>query len=99
MLVDEVQDLNHASTRLLQSLCGPGTALWAVGDGLQSFYWFRGADPSAVADFADTFGGSTIALDRTYRATPEVASAFAAFTSTMPRGRGWPAACSTWSVA
>ena len=92
VLVDEVQDLNHASTRLLQSLCGPGTNLWAVGDGRQSIYRFRGADPAAVADFADTFGGAMVALDRTYRATPEIVAAFAAFTAAMPHGPGsWTA--------
>ncbi len=92
VLVDEVQDLNHASTRLLQSLCGPGTTLWAVGDGRQSIYRFRGADPTAVADFADAFGGSTMALDRTYRATPEIVAAFAAFTAAMPQRPGsWTA--------
>lgn len=92
VLVDEVQDLNHASTRLLQSLCGPGTTLWAVGDGRQSIYRFRGADPAAVADFADAFGGATMALDRTYRATPEIVAAFAAFATAMPHGPGsWTA--------
>ena len=92
VLVDEVQDLNHACTRLLQSLCGPGTTLWAVGDGRQAIYRFRGADPAAVADFAQTFGGSTVALDRTYRATPEIVRAFAAFTAAMPHGLG------TWTA-
>ncbi len=92
VLVDEVQDLNHAATSLLESLCGPGTSLWAVGDGRQSIYRFRGADPGVVSGFADTFGGSTLALDRTYRATPQVVAAFAAFTSDMPGGAGsWTA--------
>ncbi len=87
LLIDEVQDLNHASTRLLQSLCGPGTTLWAVGDRRQSIFRFRGADPTAVAAFSDAFGGSTMALDRTYRATPEIVTAFSAFTAAMPQGR------------
>ena len=92
VLVDEVQDANHAATRLLQSLGGPGTTLWAVGDGRQSIYRFRGADPTAVADFADAFGGTTMALDRTYRATPEIVGAFEAFSGIMAQGRGsWTA--------
>ncbi len=45
-----------------------------------------------MSDFAATFGGSTLALDRTYRATPQVVAAFAAFASAMPGGAGsWTA--------
>lgn len=88
VLVDEAQDLNVAATRLLQSLCGPGTTMWAVGDARQSIYKFRGADPTAVTDFPDAFGGATLALDRTYRATPEIVGSFSAFTSAMPGGAG-----------
>lgn len=90
VLVDEFQDFNHAGVRLLRTLCGPGTSLWAVGDARQSIYRFRGAKPGVVERFAETFGGGTIALDQTYRATPDIVGAFAGFAAGM---RGGPA---TW---
>ena len=43
VLVDEYQDVNRASTRLLKTLAGDGKRLWVVGDARQSIYRFRGA--------------------------------------------------------
>jgi len=43
VLVDEYQDVNRSSVRLLTALCGDGRNLWAVGDAKQSIYRFRGA--------------------------------------------------------
>lgn len=43
VLVDEYQDVNHSSVRLLKALCGDGENLWVVGDAKQSIYRFRGA--------------------------------------------------------
>jgi superfamily I DNA/RNA helicase len=43
VLVDEYQDVNRSSIRLLQALCGDGENLWVVGDAKQSIYRFRGA--------------------------------------------------------
>ncbi|WP_404790615.1 UvrD-helicase domain-containing protein [Altericista sp. CCNU0014] len=42
VLVDEYQDVNRSSVRLLQALCGDGENLWVVGDAKQSIYRFRG---------------------------------------------------------
>ena len=86
VLVDEYQDVNSASVRLLQSLAGPGTGLWAVGDGRQSIYRFRGAGPGNVGRFAETFGGETLALGHNYRSGGPVVSAFSAFSGAMPGG-------------
>ena len=43
LLVDEYQDVNRASTRLLRAVAGDGNRLWVVGDARQSIYRFRGA--------------------------------------------------------
>ena len=42
VLVDEYQDVNRSSIRLLTALCGEGRNLWSVGDAKQSIYRFRG---------------------------------------------------------
>ena len=42
ILVDEYQDVNRASARLLKALAGDGNRLWVVGDARQSIYRFRG---------------------------------------------------------
>ena len=43
VLVDEYQDVNRASVRLLKALKPDGVGLWVVGDAKQSIYRFRGA--------------------------------------------------------
>ena len=43
LLVDEYQDVNRASGRLLHAVAGDGRRLWVVGDSRQSIYRFRGA--------------------------------------------------------
>ena len=88
VLVDEFQDVNAASVRLLQSLAGPGTGLWVVGDSRQSIYRFRGAEPGSVVRFADLFGGETMALGTNYRSSEAVVAAFSTFSATMPGGAG-----------
>ena len=45
VLVDEYQDVNRASARLLKMVAGDGERLWVVGDARQSIYRFRGAPP------------------------------------------------------
>src|SRR5690606_26892099 len=42
VLVDEYQDVNRASVRLLQAIVGDGRNLWVVGDARQAIYRFRG---------------------------------------------------------
>lgn len=81
VLVDEFQDVNRASVRLLKALCGDGTNLWVVGDAKQSIYRFRGASSVNIARFAtkDFPGGQTGRLKVNYRSTEEIVSAFVAF--------------------
>src|SRR5205085_4332930 len=52
ILVDEYQDMNRASSVLLQLLTGEGRGLWVVGDLRQAIYRFRGASPANITQFA-----------------------------------------------
>ena len=79
VLVDEAQDLDPAATRLLQSLCGPGTCLWAAGDANQCIHRFRGAEPAAMANFSEMFGGEILDLTVNLRNAPAIAAACARF--------------------
>ncbi|GLQ22567.1 DNA helicase [Algimonas ampicilliniresistens] len=81
ILVDEYQDVNRASVRLLKALKPDGENLWVVGDAKQSIYRFRGASPDSVAAFATTaFPGGTISELRTnYRSTQSICDVFKAF--------------------
>lgn len=81
VLVDEFQDVNRVSIRLLKSLCGDGANLWVVGDAKQSIYRFRGASSVNIAQFAtqDFPGGQTGRLNTNYRSVKEIVDSFVAF--------------------
>ena len=85
VLVDEFQDVNRASVRLLEALVSGGAELWAVGDVKQSIYRFRGASSFNVARFgnADFAGGERGRLDTNYRSTKEIVDAFTSFATDM----------------
>jgi DNA helicase-2/ATP-dependent DNA helicase PcrA len=55
VLLDEYQDTNYAQRVLLQLVYGPGTAVTAVGDDMQSIYAFRGAHLGNIMGFTDHF--------------------------------------------
>src|SRR5207244_9113051 len=55
LLVDEYQDVNRASARLLKALAGDGERLWVVGDARQSIYRFRGASSANMVRFDTDF--------------------------------------------
>ncbi|PKP68484.1 MAG: DNA helicase UvrD, partial [Alphaproteobacteria bacterium HGW-Alphaproteobacteria-5] len=57
ILVDEYQDVNLASARLLRLLVNEQRNVWVVADQRQSIYRFRGAKPANVAQFAVDFSG------------------------------------------
>lgn len=90
VLVDEYQDVNRSSVRLLAALCGDGANLWAVGDARQSIYRFRGASSFSMKRFGtlDFPGGVRGRLARNYRSTEEVVGAFTAFAAGMKVGAG-----------
>ena len=83
VLVDEYQDVNRASVRLLKALRPDGSGLWVVGDGKQSIYRFRGASSVNMNRFQteDFPGGKTMGLEVNYRSVQEVCDAFTRFAS------------------
>lgn len=89
VLVDEYQDVNRASVRLVQSVAGDGKRLWVVGDARQSIYRFRGASSGNMAAFSSDFPGAmTNALGRSYRSTEGVIKTFSSFAGTMSASDG-----------
>jgi superfamily I DNA/RNA helicase len=84
LLVDEYQDVNRASVRLVKALAGDGKNLWVVGDARQSIYRFRGASSANMAAFAADFPGAVSEpLEINYRSTQKVIDAYAAFSKGM----------------
>lgn len=85
VLVDEYQDVNRSSVRLLSALRPDGCNLWMVGDAKQSIYRFRGASSFNITRFGreDFRGGRRGRLKRNYRSVPEIISSFSSFAATM----------------
>ena len=55
VMLDEYQDTSTAQRVLMHTLFGNGHSLTAVGDGLQSIYVFRGANPQNIDNFRSHF--------------------------------------------
>ncbi len=89
VLVDEYQDVNRASARLLKAVAGAGERLWVVGDSRQSIYRFRGASSANMERFADDYSGATVdQLGVNYRSTDQVVRTFAALAPQMGASHG-----------
>ena len=89
VLVDEYQDVNHASTRLLRAIAGDGRRLWVVGDSRQSIYRFRGASSANMVAFIHDYAETAIdQLSVNYRSTQQVVDAFVAFAPNMGASSG-----------
>ena len=88
VLVDEYQDVNRSSVRLLSALRPSGRNLWMVGDAKQSIYRFRGASSFNMSRFGkeDFPGGKRGRLKHNYRSVPEIVSSFSSFSITMRAG-------------
>ncbi|ESY94304.1 UvrD-helicase domain-containing protein [Mesorhizobium sp. LNHC209A00] len=88
VLVDEYQDVNRSSVRLLHALRPDGSNLWMVGDAKQSIYRFRGASSFNMARFGkeDFANGKRGRLKRNYRSVPEIVESFSSFATTMCSG-------------
>lgn len=89
VLVDEYQDVNRSSVRLLTALCGvDGENLWVVGDAKQSIYRFRGASSFNVARFGkeDFPGGKVERLTTNYRSLKPIVDAYSEFAKGMSVG-------------
>lgn len=90
VLVDEYQDVNRASARLLRAIAGDGgRRLWVVGDARQSIYRFRGASSANMVRFAADYPGAEVGqLTVNYRSSQEIVSTFAAFAPHMDASNG-----------
>jgi DNA helicase II / ATP-dependent DNA helicase PcrA len=89
ILVDEYQDVNRASGRLLKTVAGDGKHLWVVGDSRQSIYRFRGASSSNMALFASDYPNATSdQLLVNYRSTSQVVTTFVAVAPRMGASTG-----------
>ncbi|WP_407792376.1 UvrD-helicase domain-containing protein [Pigmentiphaga litoralis] len=90
VLVDEYQDVNRSSVRLLTALKPTGENLWVVGDAKQSIYRFRGASSFNMARFGreDFPEGIRDDLDINYRSTSKIVGAFSTFAATMSAADG-----------
>ena len=89
VLVDEYQDVNRASARLLRAVAGDGKRVWVVGDARQSIYRFRGASSANMAAFSREYPGAAIdQLSVNYRSSREIVEAVVGFTPRMGASQG-----------
>lgn len=73
IFVDEYQDVNRASARLVKAIVGDGKRLWVVGDARQSIYRFRGASSTNMAMFEQDYPGAKAdSLAVSYRSSLEI---------------------------
>ena len=73
VLVDEYQDVNRASARLLKAVAGDGGGLWVVGDPRQAIYRWRGASTENVKGFGQDYPGATVKrLEMNYRSRSRI---------------------------
>jgi DNA helicase-2/ATP-dependent DNA helicase PcrA len=89
VLVDEYQDVNRASARLLKAIADDGKRLWAVGDARQSIYRFRGASSANMVHFnVDYPGAIADQLGLNYRSTRQIVDTFVAIAPRMGASTG-----------
>ena len=89
LLVDEYQDVNRASARLLKAVAGDGKRLWVVGDARQSIYRFRGASATNMAHFGTDYVGAVFdQLDVNYRSTEQIVDSLVAVAPRMGASAG-----------
>ena len=75
VLVDEYQDVDPVQRQLLWFLADDRNRLWAVGDGDQAIYSFRGAESEHLLRFEQHFpNGRVITLEQSYRFTTQIAA-------------------------
>lgn len=77
VLVDEYQDVNRASARLVKALEKPADSLWVVGDARQAIYRFRGASMRNILGFGQDFPKfQPFALNENRRSHTEIVRIF-----------------------
>jgi superfamily I DNA/RNA helicase len=75
VLADEIQDTDHIQWRMLQLITQRDGNLFAVGDGNQSIFRFRNANPENLDRFKEWFpGGQVLILPQNYRSTQNIVS-------------------------
>ena len=67
IIIDEFQDTNVLSWKLVQQLINDDSHLLFMGDSLQRIYGFIGAIPNLMEDACDVFEMKRIELDKNYR--------------------------------
>lgn len=73
ILVDEFQDVNRASSKLLSELSGKDGDLWIVGDARQTVYRWRGASAANLKYFRTDFPDAEYtSLEINYRSEEKV---------------------------
>lgn len=89
VLVDEYQDVNRASVRLVKALAGDAKRLWVVGDARQSIYRFRGASSANMAGFGSDFPAAAAdQLGVSYRSTQQIVDTVVGFAPKMGASQG-----------
>lgn len=89
VLVDEYQDVNRASARLLKMITGDGERLWVVGDARQSIYRFRGASSENMVRFTSDYPGAVVdQLGVNYRSTEQIVDSIVAVAPHMGASKG-----------
>lgn len=84
LLVDEYQDVNRASARLLKAIASEGKRLWVVGDARQSIYRFRGASSANMVQFGGDYPGAVSdQLGLNYRSTKQIVDTLVAVAPRM----------------
>jgi DNA helicase-2/ATP-dependent DNA helicase PcrA len=85
--VDEYQDTNPLSERLLELWLGESRDLAVVGDPDQTIYTFTGATPDFLLGFAGRHPGSrTVTLAENYRSSPQILELANRLVAGGPRG-------------
>lgn len=88
LMVDEYQDVNRASAKLVHGLAQKCRSVWVVGDANQAIYAFMGASSSNLDNFQIDFPKAVaIPLARNHRSSQEIADAFGKVASLNPAGR------------
>jgi superfamily I DNA/RNA helicase len=89
VLVDEYQDVNRASARLLRAVAADGRRLWVVGDSRQSIYRFRGASSANMAAFTGEYPDVVVdQLSINYRSSQEIVDTVIGFAPRMGASQG-----------
>lgn len=89
VFVDEYQDVNRASARLVKAVAGDGKRLWVVGDARQSIYRFRGASSTNMVMFGKDYPQATVdSLSISYRSTSEIVKTIQSIAPKMGASEG-----------